>query len=214
MIQRIFAILLVALVAAAGCRTAQVESEDSAAAEGVAQKRLPNADEIPSGTELRVELNQKLSTETTREGDEFSATLLDPLVTVDGETVVPAGAMVSGEVTGLKRSGKVGDQAAIRLHFQEISFDDKSYEFPADIVETEVETERKKSEIGTGAAVGGVAGAALGAVIGKDLGGALLGGAIGAGAGTLVSLGIGHTDAELPAGSEMTLRTTGDVPLD
>jgi hypothetical protein len=214
MAYRVFATFLVVLLAAVGCRTAQVENEGTDTTGEYTTQRLPSADAIPSGTELRVELNQKLSTETTSEGDEFSATLLDPLVTEDGETVVPAGAMVRGEVTGLKESEEMGDQAAIRLHVQEISFDGETYELPAEIVQTEVETDRDKSDIGTGAAVGGVAGAALGAIIGKNVGGALLGGAIGAGAGTLVSLGVGSADAELPAGSEMILRTTRTIDVD
>lgn len=202
------------LLAVAGCRTAQVENEGTESTDQYATQRLPDDGTIPSGTEMRVELNQKLSTESTQEGDEFSATLLDPLVSENGETVVPAGAMVRGEVTGLKESEEMGDQAAIRLHVQELSFDDESYELAANIVETDVETDRDKSDIGTGAAVGGVAGAALGAIIGKNVGGALLGGAIGAGAGTLVSLGIGSADAELPAGSEMIIRTTRSIDVE
>jgi outer membrane lipoprotein SlyB len=212
--QRIFAILLVGLVSMLGCRTGQVQSDDAGQLDQIEPSELPNADAIPPGTELRVELNQKLSTEDTQEGDSFSAKLIEPLVTVDGETVVPAGAMVRGEVTGVASSNRPDEQAAIRLQVQEISFGDQSYEMPARIVQTEVETDRDKSDIAAGAAVGGVAGAALGAIIGQDAKGALIGGALGAGTGTIISLGYGTTDAELPAGSEMTLRTTRTVELE
>jgi hypothetical protein len=201
-------------VALTGCRTGQVESDDGDQYERAERTRLPSDDAIPPGTELTVELNQKLSTENTREGERFSARLVEPLVTVDGETVVPAGAMVHGEVTGIARSNRPDEQAAIRLNVQEISFGDDTYEMPARIVQTDVETERDKSDIATGAAVGGVAGAALGAIIGQDAKGALIGGALGAGTGTIISLGYGTTDAELPAGSRMVLRTTRTVELD
>jgi hypothetical protein len=54
----------------------------------------------------------------------------------------------------------------------------------------------------------------LGAVLsGGELNKILLGGALGAAAGTVISLGMGDTEAVLPAGTRMTLQTTQTVSL-
>lgn len=192
------------------CRTATATSEDSA----TTQVPVAYNDTIPEGTDLRVSLNQKLDTENTHQGDTFSATLLNPLMSEDGETIVPAEATVAGRVTGLAASTSANEQAAIRLDIQEIRFDDQSYPMSADITQTGVEPHADQGEMRTGAAVGGVTGVALGAVFGRSVGSAILGGILGAGAGTAVSLGTGTTNAELPAGSTMTIRTTRAVPID
>lgn len=211
MFQRTIAILAVSLLALAGCRSAEVKGDQTPT--GQTTRQVVSQDAIPEGTTLRVELNQRLSTKSTQKGDTFTATLLDPLVDVEGDTVVPAGATVVGEVTGVDPSERVGEQAAIRLDMRRIRFDGQSYPLAANITQTGVETKRDMGRAGTGAAIGGVAGAALGAVIGGSLKGALIGGALGAGTGTVISLGTGQVDAELPAGSEMTLQTTRRIPL-
>jgi hypothetical protein len=207
------ALMLAPMLFAAGCRTASVGSSDTSTAPTV-QTTIPSEEVIPAGTALRVSLNRALNTEETVKGDSFTATLIDPLMSADGEVVVPAGATVAGEVTGVVPSERVGEQAAIRLAFQEIRFNGQTYPLAADVVETDVETSRDKSDIATGAAIGGVSGAVLGAVIGDDVGDAVLGGLLGAGAGTVISLGVGTTNAELPAGAGMTLRTTQPVDIE
>lgn len=61
MAYRVFAIFLVVLLAATGCRTAQVDNEQTESTAQGGSQRLADDNTIPSGTELRVELNQKLS---------------------------------------------------------------------------------------------------------------------------------------------------------
>ncbi len=217
MIYRTLAVVAAVLMMAVGCRTAQVESEDREPAEQQQDQQeaeLVSSEAIPAGTPLQVELDQELNTEDTEVGERFSATLVQSLRDAEGNVVVPAGAKVHGTVTGLKKSDRHGDQAAIRLDVQELDLEDRTYPMQARITETEVEAKRDKSDVGKGAAVGGVAGAALGAVIGRDVEGTLIGGALGAGAGTVVSLGIGSADAVIEAGTEMELRTTERIELD
>lgn len=210
----LFTALLASLaLVAPACRTATATSSDAGATQSV-QTPVASSDEIPEGTDLRVSLNQKLDTENTQEGDTFTATLLDPLMSDDGEVVVPADSVVAGKITGVAPSTNANEQAAIRLDINEIRVDDVSYPMTADITETGVESHADQSDISTGAAVGGVTGLALGAVIGRSVGSAVLGGILGAGTGTAISLGVGTTNAELPAGSSMTIRTTRAVPLD
>lgn len=203
------ALAATALLALGGCRTAEVDTEPGAQP----APRPPTADAVPVGTLFQVELNQRLDTDRNEVGDRFTASVTEPLIARNGAVVVPQGATVHGVITGLDDSDHIGDQAAIRLNFERLSFRGRSHPFAADVVDTAVELEDDEERIAERAAVGAVAGAALGAIIGGDLEDVLVGGALGAGAGTVISLGVGAVDAALPQGSEMTLRTTQEVSL-
>lgn len=202
--------LAVALAATLGaCRTAEVETEPAARP----APRPPTAEAVPAGTLFETELDQTVGTADNRVGDRFTATVTQPLIARNGQVVVPEGAKAHGRITGLDDSDRIGDQAAIRLTFERIGFGGRSHPFAADVVDTAVRIEDDEASAAERAAVGAAAGAALGAVIGGDLEDILVGGALGAGAGTVISLGIGTVDAKLPAGSEMTLRTTRELSL-
>ncbi|HLU24369.1 MAG TPA: hypothetical protein VKZ58_01500 [Longimicrobiales bacterium] len=204
------AILLLALGA---CRTATVETA-APASPTIQPAPLPSADYIPAGTTMNVQLNQRLDTRTTRVGDRFTATVVTPLVTTSGQVVVPAGSVVSGVVTGLKSSDRIGDPAAIRVNFDRLGIGANSYAFSADVVATDPGVETRGPRIGQPAAIGAAAGAILGAIVsGGELERILVGGALGAGVGTIIALGVGEVDAALPAGTIMTLRTTQPVAL-
>lgn len=196
------------LLAVGGCRTATVESEPIRG-----QPAPATADAIPTGTLLETRLNETIGTDHNRVGDRFTATVTRPLVAANGQVVVPEGALVHGVVTGLDDSDHIGDQAAIRVNFERLSYQGRSYPFAAEVVDTDVRIPGQGDRAVTGATAGALAGAALGAIIGGDLEDILIGGALGAGAGTIISLGIGSVDAELPSGTEMTLRTTRTISL-
>lgn len=200
------------LVALAGCRSADVETGPELPGAQPAPPPL-TADAMPAGTVLDVQLNQTLSTDASRVGDQFTATVTQPLVAQNGQTVVPAGAVVMGEVTGLDESDHVGEQAAIRLNFERLSFGGQTYPFSANVIKADVETKEDERQILERAGIGAAAGALLGTIIGGGLEDLLVGGALGAGAGTILSLGLGHVDAELPAGTAMRLQTTQRVSL-
>lgn len=198
------------LLTLGACRTADVETDGTIGA----QPAPPTANAIPAGTLLRVELDQTIGTDRNNVGDRFTARVTRPLIAQNGQVVVPEGARVFGVVTGLDPSTRVGDQAAIRVNFDRIEvYEGRRYPFSADVVDADVEAVGQLEEGAVGAVTGAVAGAALGAIIGGDLEDILIGGALGAGAGTIISLGIGRVDAELPAGTDMTLRTTRTVEL-
>lgn len=199
------------LVALGACRTAEVETDDTIGA----HPAPPTADYMPAGTLLEVELDQTIGTDESNVGDRFTATVTRPVIAQTGQVVVPEGAKVSGVITGLDESDNIGDQAAIRINFDRLTtYQGRTYPFSADVVDTDVELEDEVEQAAVGAAVGAVAGAALGAVIGGELEDILIGGALGAGAGTIISLGVGGVDAELPRGTDMTLRTTRPVDLE
>lgn len=214
---RTMTMLVAAALAAGGCaRTATVQSGGEVAPAPQPTTTLPtNGNEVPTGTTLQVRLNQTLGTSQSRVGDPFSATVTTPLSTSSGEVVVPEGAVVHGHVTGLHASQRAGDQAAIRLDFDSLSVNGRTYPFDANVTATNLKTQGDtKNETLKKAGVGAAAGAVLGAVLGKgDLGKIALGGVLGAAAGTAISLGAGDVQAVLPSGTEMTIQSTESVAL-
>lgn len=204
--------IAVAVLAAAGCaRTAQVESGGD-----VVSTPLPTStSSIPVGTSLEVQLDQELGTESSRVGDAFTATVVEPVNTTDGDVVVPKGAVVHGTVTGLHASEHAGDQAAIKLDFDTLTINGQAYAFDAKITSTNLETQGDtREETLKKAGVGAAAGAVLGAILGDaSLGKIALGGLLGAAAGTAISLGAGEVQAVLPKGTNMTVQSTEMVAL-
>ncbi len=168
---------------------------------------------VAGGATFEVTLNQELSTRHNRVGDLFSATLVDPLT--DGRLVlVPAGALVVGEVTAVEESGGHGQTAIINLDIHEVSFDGETHPLEASILEANPETRSRSSTGAKAAKIGGAAvvGAILGRVIGGDALGTIIGTAVGGAAGTAIVLGTDDVDAVLPRGSRMLLRL--DAPLE
>jgi hypothetical protein len=189
-----------------GCRTTQVSS-------GEGSSTMPTAPAepglVPAGSTLKVSLDQPLGADTNQVGDHFTAHVASPLRAPSGAVVVPAGAVVNGRVTDLKRSGHVGEQAAISVDFDSIRVGGRTSALEAKVVDTEVKggiENRGRAEKGAG--IGAAGGAILGAILGGGLGSAVVGGLLGAGAGTAIGLGTGETKPRLPAGTELSLQTT------
>ncbi len=209
---RYLAILFGPVLAVAGCRGAEVFSDDTEPATGAAT--VPSTDELPSGTAVVGTLDERIGTKDSEVGDKFTVTVSRPITTDGGETVVPTGTKITGHVTALKSSEHVGDQAAIKVDFDEIRLNGRTYPFEAEVVKADLETASERKHLGRDIGIGAAGGAALGAILGRSWGGALLGGALGAATGTAISLGKGDVEASIPAGTRVTLKTTRDVELE
>jgi hypothetical protein len=174
----------------------------------------PNATYIPAGTHLQVQLETELNTTTSRVGDSFIVTVTEPLVATNNQTVVPAGTQIQGMVTGVAQPGG-RDPAVLRLNFLRINVDNAWHPLTAEIAGTHVPMaggQREPGQTAQAAVAGAAAGAVIGAVVSGRLRDALIGAALGAGAGTIISLGMGGpSEAVLPAGTHMTLRTADRV---
>jgi hypothetical protein len=171
---------------------------------------------LPGGTAVEVTLDQEIGTKVSKVGDTFTATVANAIVAQNGATVVPAGSKVHGKVTGVDNSDRVGDAAVIKVDFERITVGGQDHPINAKVTATNLQTRGgdTRDETLKKAGVGAAAGAILGAVLsGGDLDKILLGGALGAAAGTAISLGMGDTEAVLPAGTRMTLQTTQMVTL-
>lgn len=210
------AALAAALVLGACQRPVDIYSEPAVASMGAQQVILPaNATTtVPAGTTVRATLDQQLSTSETNVNDTFTLALQTPVLTADRETVIPAGARITGRVTAVRQSEDVATPAILRLEFNHLQWANRNVPFQAEVVETQVRREgRTTDDALRGAAAGAAAGAVIGTIIRGDIRGALTGAAVGAGAGTVISLGISDQDAVLDAGTEMTLRLTEAVPF-
>jgi hypothetical protein len=166
---------------------------------------------VPVGTNLKVRLNDTLSSKESRAGDKFTATAIDPVRFNE--------ATVRGHIRSIVKSGKVTGRTTMHLAFDSIELPDGKHGILHGYVtkvygsknsadnEGGVQSEGrgkqtlKRSGIGAtaGAIIGGIAGGGKGAAIGLILGGA-------GGAGSLAING--HKELRLESGTEMLVHVT------
>jgi hypothetical protein len=209
--------LLIGGLVAASTVTACATGTSVQAAGDVASATPSTASYLPVGTTFEAKLNQTLGTSTSHDGDNFTATVTQPVMATDGSTAVAAGATISGHVTGLHNPKIPGEQAVIRLDFENLTTNSRSYPFNGSISNVNVQKQSTGSNTST-TVRDAVTGAAAGAVLGTILGGVELskivtGGLLGAAAGTVISLGTGGSESVIPAGSAVTIKATQPVKL-
>jgi hypothetical protein len=207
--------LPLAMIFALGACQRSVEVMSGGAAVGPEPVVLATASTaVPTGTLIQASLNENLSTAESEVNETFTMSLLTPILDAQQQTVIPAGARITGIVTGLRESRDVATPAVIRVDFQNITWGNRTVPIKAEVTDASPQRQgRTANDALRGAATGAAAGAVLGAIIGRDVQGAATGAAIGAGAGTLISLGTSDQQASLEAGSTMTLRLLEPVPL-
>ncbi|MGE5360113.1 MAG: hypothetical protein ACM3NQ_13945 [Bacteroidales bacterium] len=169
------------------------------------QPRSSNPNEVPSGTELDVKLQNPLSSKTAQVEDRFEATTVVDLTNGNGRVLVPAGSIVRGVVTSVDKATRTDRKGSLTLSFDQVTVNGRSYPIHATVTQA-LESEGIRGEavkIGTGAGVGAIIGGILGGVKG-----ALAGILIGGGGTVLATPG---KDVELQPGT--LLRVQFDSPL-
>ena len=166
---------------------------------------------VPSGTQLRVRLNDTLSSKESRAGDRFTATVVNPSRYEEGK--------VTGHIRSIRKSGRVKGRTTMSLAFDSIRLTDgrtgpmrgevlRVYDSDsAKNVDEEGRVQSgsrgkqtlKRSGIGAvaGAVIGGIAGGGKGAAIGMIVGGA-------AGAGSIAVEG--SKELNIERGTEILIR--------
>ena len=166
---------------------------------------------VPAGTQLRVRLNDTISSKNARVGDRFTATVVNPSRYDE--------ARVNGHVGSIRKSGRVKGKTTMTLAFDSIRLaDGRSGAIRGEVLRVydsdsakEVDEEGrvksggrgnqtlKRSGIGAvaGAVIGGIAGGGKGAAIGLIVGGA-------AGAGSIAVTG--SKELKIESGTEMLIR--------
>lgn len=169
---------------------------------------------VPVGSNLKIRLNDTLSSKESRAGDKFTATVVDPVRFNE--------ATVHGHIRSIVKSGKVQGRTTMNLSFDSIDLpgpDGKhgvlhgyvTRVYGSDSAKTDEEggvqsgsrgkQTLKRGGIGAtaGAIIGGIAGGGKGAAIGLILGGA-------GGAGSLAIKG--SKELKLESGTEMLIHVT------
>src|SRR2546421_3416004 len=168
---------------------------------------------VPVGTNLKIRLNETLSSKESRAGDKFTATAIDPVRFNE--------ATVHGHIRSIVKSGKVQGRTTMNLSFDSIDLAGDPpkhgvlHGYVTKVYGTSAKTDEeggvqsesrgkqtlKRSGIGAtaGAIIGGIAGGGKGAAIGLILGGA-------GGAGSIAMQG--GKELKLESGTEMLVHVT------
>ena len=167
---------------------------------------------IPVGTDLKVRINDTLSSKESRVGDRFTATVIDPSRFDE--------ARLNGHISSIQKSGKIKGRTTMNLAFDSVELRDgrrgtlhgyvtRVYGDDAGKADNEGGVQSgsrtnqtiKRSGIGAGvgAIIGGIAGGGKGAAIGLIVGGA-------GGAGSLAIKG--SKELKIESGTEMLVHVT------
>jgi hypothetical protein len=167
---------------------------------------------VPVGTDLKVRINDTLSSKDSRIGDRFTATVISPTRFDEGR--------VNGHISSIQKSGKIKGRTSMNLAFDSIELRDgrrgvmhgyvtRVYGEGSGRADNEGGVESKsrtnqtvkRAGIGAtvGAIVGGIAGGGKGAAIGLIIGGA-------GGAGSLAING--SKELKIESGTEMLVHVT------
>lgn len=164
---------------------------------------------LNSGQVLRVRMNQTITSESARVGDQFTTTVVDP-VYAGGLEVIPAGSSVVGQVRNVKRASRQSKAGTIDVHFVSVrlptgitrAINGDLTEVTADNVNADNEGEISGSSATKRNVVFIGGGAATGALIG-----AIAGGGKGAGIGAGVGAGLGIAGAYFSKGHEAVVKS-------
>lgn len=154
---------------------------------------------IPAGTALPLELETALSSETAQIETPVRAKLKQAL-SVDGYAAIPAGAILSGEVTEVARAGKIKGRSRLAFTFNRLQAENVREDVRTNPLT--FEGEASKGEDATKVGAGAVGGAIVGGILGGG-GGAAKGAAIGGAAGTGVVLATRGKDVKLSSGTDL-----------
>lgn len=164
---------------------------------------------VNSGQVIRVRMDQTITSETARIGDQFTTTVIEPIY-AGGLEVIPAGSSITGRVTTVNRASRKSKAGTIGVHFVSLRLptgiaramngdlaEIKSENVSAD---NEGEVSGKSATKRNVVFIGG--GAATGALIG-----AIAGGGKGAGIGAGVGAGLGVAGALFSKGHEAVVKS-------
>ena len=166
---------------------------------------------LPADTVISVQMNDTLSSRTSRVGDKFNATVTVP-VYVNGQTVIPAGSIIEGRVTQVTPAKRMSRSGMIAIDFDDLVFPNGTrVDLVGGLTSSDPRTRRRIDDEGrisaesnnrTPVFIGG--GGAIGAVLGGIAGGgkgAVLGGITGAAAGGAAVLLAKGEEAQVPSGT-------------
>jgi len=173
-----------------------------------ASQVVPATITLPAGTMIPVRLTEWLSSDRNQSGDQFSATLEQPLV-ANGWVVAVRGQIVTGRVAQAKKAGRVSGVSQLGVELSELTLvDGQVLPVKTQLLQSSAGTSNGRDAAGVATTTG------LGAAIGAAAEGGE-GAAIGAGAGAVAGIiGVLTTRGRptvIPPESMLTFRL--EVPL-
>jgi BON domain len=162
----------------------------------------PSTATVAAGERLSVRTTEMIDSGKATEGQRYRASLDAPL-TSRGRVIVPAGAPVTLEVTGVQGAGRIKGNSILSLRPTSLEYGGRNYPINGSVYSEEGKARGKNTAVKTGI------GAAAGALIGGLAGGGK-GAAIGAGAGGGAGFGwnaLSHgQQVKIPAESVLSFR--------
>ena len=171
---------------------------------GVAADRA----EVPEGTVVKVRLGQTLHSDRHGPGTTFTASVTEAVVGEEGDTLVPAGSVVHGEILAFQE-----DPPRLQLEFDEIEVRGERNSLQASLVEFSPTKKSEMKDEDKKIAGGATAGAIVGGLTGGDIEDAAVGAVAGAAAGTGVALLTKASYAFVPAGSVLQFELLQSLPV-
>lgn len=166
---------------------------------------------VPANEVIRVRIDQTITSENARVGDQFLTTVVDP-VYAGGKEVIPAGSKIVGRVTTVTRAARKSKAGTMGVEFVSLRMPTGlARAIKGDLTETDAASEDvnadNEGEVSGKSAtkrnvvfIGG--GAATGALIG-----AIAGGGKGAGIGAGIGAGLGVAGAYFSKGHEAVVKS-------
>ena len=188
-----------------------IQPRESAAPAAPARPRYRELT-VPAGTALPLELTTALSSATATVEMPVTARLRQAIM-IDGETAIPAGSTLHGEVFEVERAGRVRGRSHIAVRFREVQMPGGARE-NLRTNPVNFQGEATKGEDATKVGVGAGVGAAIGGLLGGG-DGAAKGAAIGGAAGAGTVLATRGREIELASGTdiEATLASPLEVQI-
>jgi hypothetical protein len=167
--------------------------------------------EIPSGTKIRIQMDNEINSKVSSAGDTFTTTISEP-VKVRETVVLPIGTVIEGRVTEVKRASIGRKNGSMRILFETLRLlTGEKREIKGVLVNQLAAESSQAASILTVAG-----GTALGAIFGtvsKSQNGALIGAAIGTGAGAGVAFLQKGKDVRIKADEKFEIELTSNVVL-
>jgi hypothetical protein len=201
-------VAIAAVAIATGCR--QDRENLGSVSDETARKPRMETLVIPEGTGVIASLDTRLTTETNRSGDSFSAVTTQPIV-VDGRVAIPAGARIQGVLQDVRASGRVKGRAQMTLRYQGI-VDAQGNSSSISALPLTLQAASSTHDDVEKIAAGGVLGAIVGGIAGGKKGAAIGAGA-GAGAGTVLMLATKGDEVVIEPGQKLRIQLTSPASV-
>ncbi|PWT94101.1 MAG: hypothetical protein C5B53_13845 [Candidatus Melainabacteria bacterium] len=211
--------------------TESKSGSESASSDGEANKTEGNkvlkgyVQVVPSGTKIPIIMDTAVDSDTSQEGDEFSARTAEDL-TIDGSTVVPAGSIIRGRIATINAPKHLDRSGSVGLKFDTVTTpDNRQIPLVANLVARGGVVHARRgikdiaidSSIATlptlvGVGIGAVAGNSGNSRIGMG-GGALIGAGVGVVVGVAILLAKKGKKVDVRPGDELKIELAEDLHM-